>query len=441
MKKFSLETKEAFLKAITDGVVAKALEDIKAAADAGSFKMIVSSEHQDRQQETVMQDGINIANYIKNPVVLNTHDYWSVDNIVALTTSLSLQIVDGVKSLVAQGKFAPTDNGQIARKLYDGGFLNAASIGFIPLTFDAANESIIATCEMLEWSFCSVPANANALRLAGVDAAALRTKGFALKEEPAPEPEIKSPECRQDGETKQECVSRKIPEIKKDNPDMAEDQVIAIAESMCSKSCSTKAEGDICTMEDGSEGMMKPDENGNMVCMPNAEKNACPGGINIPEKTEPLPDVIASLYKKAIGEMKDIQQVGAILAFTQNLIDEALVVSAREILAIFQSEYGQSVQGRAELEAAVKSSEPLKAIKASIADVEKKLGISAGEEPGNGGPPNQRPEGGEGVVPIKDLNDFLMVRELLASVNRATNEALSRTNRKIASERETRWLK
>lgn len=47
----------------------------------------------------------------------------------------------------------------------------------------------------------------------------------------------KSPACRKKGETKDECVSRKIPEIMHENPNMEQDQAIAIAESVCSKSC------------------------------------------------------------------------------------------------------------------------------------------------------------------------------------------------------------
>ena len=43
--------------------------------------------------------------------------------------------------------------------------------------------------------------------------------------------------CRMDDETKNECVSRKIPEIMDENPDMDQDQAIAMAESMCSKKC------------------------------------------------------------------------------------------------------------------------------------------------------------------------------------------------------------
>lgn len=60
---------------------------------------------------------------------------------------------------------------------------------------------------------------------------------------PKIEEKPKSPTCRQDGDTKEECAARKIPEILKDNPEMPQDQAIAIAESMCSKACSEKGAG------------------------------------------------------------------------------------------------------------------------------------------------------------------------------------------------------
>lgn len=52
----------------------------------------------------------------------------------------------------------------------------------------------------------------------------------------------KSPACRQKGETTNECVSRKIPEIMDENPGMSQDQAIAIAESICSKRCKKSEE-------------------------------------------------------------------------------------------------------------------------------------------------------------------------------------------------------
>lgn len=51
----------------------------------------------------------------------------------------------------------------------------------------------------------------------------------------------KSPPCRQSGETEQECVSRKIPEIRRERPDWTQDHVLGAAYGMCRRSC--KGEG------------------------------------------------------------------------------------------------------------------------------------------------------------------------------------------------------
>jgi len=51
------------------------------------------------------------------------------------------------------------------------------------------------------------------------------------------ETEERSEPCRLDGETKAECMERKIPAIRLENPDMDDDQVIAIASEMCEVAC------------------------------------------------------------------------------------------------------------------------------------------------------------------------------------------------------------
>jgi len=53
-----------------------------------------------------------------------------------------------------------------------------------------------------------------------------------------PEPEeVRSPPCRQAGETQRACVDRKISEVADENPDWDNDQVVAVALDMCSRSC------------------------------------------------------------------------------------------------------------------------------------------------------------------------------------------------------------
>jgi len=54
----------------------------------------------------------------------------------------------------------------------------------------------------------------------------------------------RSPACRQEGESEADCVARKIPEILEENPDMEQEQAVAIAHSMCAEACSDKAMGE-----------------------------------------------------------------------------------------------------------------------------------------------------------------------------------------------------
>ena len=54
--------------------------------------------------------------------------------------------------------------------------------------------------------------------------------------------EEKSPACRQDGETVDECVSRKVPELIDEGMD--DDQAVAVAHSMCETDCGDKNKSD-----------------------------------------------------------------------------------------------------------------------------------------------------------------------------------------------------
>ena len=49
--------------------------------------------------------------------------------------------------------------------------------------------------------------------------------------------EAKSPACRLGGETFDDCLSRKIPEIMREDPEMDQDQAVAIAASLCATEC------------------------------------------------------------------------------------------------------------------------------------------------------------------------------------------------------------
>lgn len=52
---------------------------------------------------------------------------------------------------------------------------------------------------------------------------------------------VRSPACRLEDETVEDCVDRKVPEILDENPDMDPDQAVAIAFSICEEACDEKA--------------------------------------------------------------------------------------------------------------------------------------------------------------------------------------------------------
>ena len=133
---------------------------IKADGDEGTFKFIISTGNEDRQGERVIQDGIDIKNFMKNPVLLVDHRY-TIDSIAGKFTKITR---DGDKT-IGEGVFSSNATGEHAKALYDGGFLNAVSVGFRALAYDEEDRSNITKSELLEVSLVAVPANAEALAM------------------------------------------------------------------------------------------------------------------------------------------------------------------------------------------------------------------------------------------------------------------------------------
>ncbi len=257
--------REKLLVAFSAMEVKELITKTNEADETGSFTgMVISTEDMDRQGEVVMQAGMDTANYMLNPVVLNSHNYAGIHNIVGVTTRLYPGTVNGKAATLADGKFAPTEEGQLARKLWDGGFLNASSVGFIPTEYDKENSAVITKWELLEYSFVPVPANAKATRYRtfedlGLDTEVLRAKGFII-------------DAKADDET-----------VTTDEPVVEE-----------TKAADDKELGGPCDMEDGGNGVWATDpndESGPLVCLPNESKSAA-------ESTE----------KGAVGEALQVQE-------------------------------------------------------------------------------------------------------------------------------------
>lgn len=144
----------------------------------GEVEAIVASEALDRHGEIVDIKGLDIKNYMKNPVVAWGHNY--NEPAIGKTTKL-VKTADG--KLIATMKFAVSEyeKARVVYNLIKGGYLNAFSIGFIPYEMDGNRYT---KSEMIEFSSVLVPANAEALVLAkskGIDTDILSSYDLAMK--------------------------------------------------------------------------------------------------------------------------------------------------------------------------------------------------------------------------------------------------------------------
>ena len=182
-KQLSEEVKVKLEAQLKDEAVIKAIEQIKAASDTGTFEVVISTADVDRAGETIDQNGWDLEFYKSNPVVLWAHDYSSLP--IGVTEDIRVQ--DG--KLVAKGRFAPEEANPLAqhvRRLYDLKIVRAASVGFIPREFDPNDSRRITKAELLEFSLVPVPANPNALSLMktqAINVEAMYQKGILVKAE------------------------------------------------------------------------------------------------------------------------------------------------------------------------------------------------------------------------------------------------------------------
>src|SRR5579885_3211379 len=212
LKKFSADLLKDFRSALVKNQ--DAVAEIKASGDGGTFKVIISTSHEDRQGDSLDQSKWQLDNYKNNPVVLWAHDYYNPP--IGICTDIYLE--NG--KLVAEGKFASEALNPFASQiagLYEAGYINTTSVGYIQHEDGAL--------ELLEFSFVPVPANPYALSMRDVKRLNLNTA---------------------------ELVMKGIRFV-------------------------TKADqaGDACELDDGSPGVLAedPDNPGKFVCVPAEEKS------------------------------------------------------------------------------------------------------------------------------------------------------------------------
>lgn len=172
LKQFSddiaLQVKAALASQTVEEFVAKT----KASGDDRTFEVVMSTSDEDRQGDALDQSKWDLKYYEMNPVVLFAHNYQSFP--IGIVTDIEIK----GNEAIATGKFAPAGisaEADLACALYQEKILRAVSPGYI--------QNDDGTRELLELSFCPVPAGRYALSLRqvgklGMSTSDLVTKGF-----------------------------------------------------------------------------------------------------------------------------------------------------------------------------------------------------------------------------------------------------------------------
>lgn len=143
----------------------KLLDASSMTADRRLVTVICSTGEPDRAGDVIVQSGIDLTAYRRNPVVLWGH---SADMPVAKTIEIGI----ASDKLRATVQFPPDGDDEDSDWVFGkikAGIVNATSIGFLPKEYSPLdpkqpwNGFKFSKSELLEFSFCSVPANAGCL--------------------------------------------------------------------------------------------------------------------------------------------------------------------------------------------------------------------------------------------------------------------------------------
>ncbi len=180
------QTAAGLLPVVTEGF-RKGIDliSVKQVGD-NTLRFIISNGSLDRDRDTIASDGWELANYRKNPVVLWAHSHSSPP----IGKANAILIEDD--ALIAEAEFTGPDLnafGDMIFKLYQGGFMRAVSVGFMPLEWVWVDEQggfRFEKQELLEFSAVPVPANPEALlvaRASGIDTSAMKAWAEKLLDE------------------------------------------------------------------------------------------------------------------------------------------------------------------------------------------------------------------------------------------------------------------
>jgi hypothetical protein len=128
-------------------------------------EFLISTDAIDRQGEIVDQDGWDFSNWMKNPVILDSHKYNSIDDVIGRGIGAPKRVGNG---WAIEIEFAKTAKGQLAKQLVEDGMIRTVSVGFRSLK-RKPNNGVMRHLqqELLEVSLVAIPANPEAIRIKG----------------------------------------------------------------------------------------------------------------------------------------------------------------------------------------------------------------------------------------------------------------------------------
>lgn len=164
--------KPVLIRGVMGGGVKAGGDSFDGQAGTGIFTVTTPTE--DSYGDVMVPEGALMERFQRNPVIPWAHDYAQLP----VAKSVREEITPGV-SIESEALFAREENPFAAQvfRMYQAGFLNAASIGFLPKDW-VRNEKkdedgntvdswlggyVHKIWEFLEWSVLPVPANADAL--------------------------------------------------------------------------------------------------------------------------------------------------------------------------------------------------------------------------------------------------------------------------------------
>jgi len=108
------------------------------AGSSSTLDFIASTATLDRYHEVIEPSGWRLDSYRRNPVFQNAHNYGDILFTLGKALTTEVRSVGGGDALCQRIQFATEVNpvARIAYGLYKGGFLNAVSVGFIPLRWE-----------------------------------------------------------------------------------------------------------------------------------------------------------------------------------------------------------------------------------------------------------------------------------------------------------------